>query len=123
MLYRYTLTVDVDEDTPKSSIETLRGLMENGASFLSETHNITIEDENAIHNNKKMLYKPIVNTIDVKYDPEKPVSTSLKYLLAFVKQIEHDGLSNSDFHNVLITAINTMIVCNRDKPHEDENGE
>lgn len=121
MLYRYTLTLDAEEDIPKKSLDALGDMMINGVMLIPHVNsNLKLEDEEAIQNNKKMLYKPIVNTIDVKFDPENEVSSSIKYLLSYVKQLENENQQESDFHNVLITAINTMLICKGEKVNENE---
>lgn len=120
MLYRYTLTFELDIDKYGNKVvNTLRDGIISMASLISDSPNIKIEDEESIQNNKKMAYKPIINTIDIAFDKDNPINSSVKYLLAYVKQIEAEGKQDSDFHHVLVTAINNMISQNiQDKNKE-----
>lgn len=111
MLYRFTLTFDLDiTKYGQKEIDKLRDAIKAETELITGQANVKVEDEDCIQNNKKMIIHPIVDTIDVHYDKDKPYSSSMKILRQYLQQLEEDGKQSTDYHMALVTAINGLIA-------------
>lgn len=110
MLYRYTLTFDLDTTKyGKKEIEKLRDNIQAGAELITDHANIKIEDEDDIHANKKRKLQAPVDTVDTPYDKENPTVSSIKILLQHIRQLEKENQITSDYYKALVNAVNALI--------------
>ena len=114
MLYRFTLTFNIDEtNTPEIEklIEKLKFSVKNEAEWIGTNVNVKVEDEHCIQANKKRLIAPIITTLDTTTLPnEKNIYLSTaKLLIENLKQLDENNNDYNDYHGALITAINCLI--------------
>ena len=110
MLYRFTLTLNIDEER-QDGIEKLKASIKNEAEWIGTNVNVKVEDEHCIQANKKRLIAPIITTLDTTTLPnEKNVYLSTaKLLIENLKQLDESNNDYDDFHGAMITAINCLI--------------
>lgn len=114
MLYRFTLTFNIDEENQNGTeklIEKLKNSIKNEAEWIGTNVNVKVEDEHCIQANKKRLIAPIITTLDTITMPnEKNVYLSTaKLLIENLKQLDESNKDYDDFHGAMITAINCLI--------------
>lgn len=110
MLYRYTLTFNLDEvDLDKT--EKLKTAIKNEAEWIGTNVNVKVEDEHCIQANKKRLSAPIITTLDTTtFSNEKNIYlSSAKLLLENLKSIDESHKNYDDYHSALILAINCLV--------------
>lgn len=110
MLYRFTLTLNIDEEK-QGGIDKLKSSIKNEAEWIGTNVNVKVEDEDCIQANKKRLIAPIITTLDTKTLPnDKNVYlASAKLLMENLKQLDENKKNYDDYHGAMITAINCLI--------------
>lgn len=114
MLYRFTLTFNIDEENQNGAeklIEKLKTSIKNEAEWVGTNVNVKVEDEHCIQANKKRLIAPIITTLDTTTMPnEKNVYLSTaKLLIENLKLLDESNKNYDDYHGAMITAINCLI--------------
>jgi hypothetical protein len=110
MLYRFTLTANIDEEN-QGHIDKLKTSIKNEAEWIGTNVNVKVEDEHCIQTNKKRLIAPIITTLDTTTLPnEKNIYLSTaRLLMENLRQLDEGKKDYDDYHSALITAINCLL--------------
>ena len=110
MLYRFTLTANINEEN-QDGIEKLKNSIKNEAEWIGTNVNVKVEDEHCIQANKKRLIAPIITTLDTITLPNNKniYLSSAKLLIENLKQLDESKKGYDDYHGAMITAVNCLI--------------
>jgi hypothetical protein len=109
MLYRYTLTCNIDEEN-QDKTEKLKTAIKNEAEWIGANVNVKVEDEYCSQANKKRLVAPIITTLDTTtlHNDKNIYLSYAKLLLENLKSIDESNKDYDDYRSALITAINCL---------------
>lgn len=110
MLYRFTLTLNIDEEN-QEGIDKLKSSIKNEAEWIGTNVNVKVEDEHCIQTNKKRLIAPIITTLDTTTLPNEKNTylSAAKLFIENLKQLDESNKDYDDFYSAMITAINCLI--------------